>query len=100
MACPVCDKAWEIAVQIVKNAALALDRFGNALLLGDPNETISQRLGRAELKGNMAVRVIAMGICKVLGVITREPQHCQWANDPTRPSIGREIWHWSPKKDS
>lgn len=99
MACPVCDKAKAIAIQLVKNAALALDRFGNALLLGNPNETISQRLGRAELDGSMPVRILAKGICKVLSLISREAAHCQWALDPTRPSIGREIWPWSKPRD-
>jgi hypothetical protein len=32
------------------NILISLDQFGNSLLLGDPDETISSRLGRIKVK--------------------------------------------------
>jgi len=37
--------------QYLYNVALALDQFINALLLGDPDDSISGRVGRAERTG-------------------------------------------------
>lgn len=33
------------------NVAIAIDQFGNAVLGGEPDETISSRVGRASLRG-------------------------------------------------
>ena len=81
-------RACSFTRQLVLNGLLAADRAANALLLGDPNETISQRLGRAENAGNR----VAWALCRVLNVINRD--HCQWSLQPG-PSIGRQLWDWN-----
>jgi hypothetical protein len=85
MTCGACLFARQLAL----NWLLALDRLGNCVLLGDPSETISQRLGRAENAGNR----IAWAVCRVLNVIN--PDHCQWSLEPG-PSIGKQLWNWNP----
>lgn len=85
MSCAPCTVARQIAL----NFLLASDRLLNALTLGDPSETVSQRLGRAQRVGNR----IAIALCRVLNVINAN--HCEWSLQPG-PSIGAEVWHWSP----
>ena len=85
----MCCQPCAITRQIVLNALLATDRLLNALLLGDPSETVSQRLGRAQVAGNRVAAVV----CLALNAINRD--HCAWSLQPG-PSIGREIWRWTP----
>ena len=49
---------------------IALDKFVNAVLLGDPDETMSSRAGR--LQGNIKP---AYWFCKLLALIDR--RHCE-----------------------
>lgn len=53
------------------NILVALDQLGNALLNGDPDETISSRLAKLNRKGN---KVGVIG-CKVLDVFDKG--HCE-----------------------
>jgi hypothetical protein len=53
-----------------KNILLALDQFGNALIGGDPDETISRRAGRARNRGERWGCIF----CKLLEKI--DPRHC------------------------
>ena len=73
--------------QFVLNWLLAIDRLVNTVLLGNPNETLSQRLGRAQNAGSRPACVV----CRWLNVINAN--HCAWSLEPG-PSIGREIWRW------
>lgn len=61
----------------VLNILIAIDQFGNALTFGDPDETISSRLGRLELKHGGVIpwyrplsKVIAWGLDKI------DEDHC------------------------
>jgi len=65
MACRIC--------LYVKNNALALDQGLNALIGGSPRQTISSRLGRAELAG----KGWAAAFCRVLSWVFRENGHCR-----------------------
>ena len=92
MACTPCA----VVRQIAMNAALTLDLVLNACLLGLPGETVSRRTARARLDGSAAADVF----CKVLTaafnlVSTVQRDHCTWSLEPG-PSVGREVWHWSP----
>ncbi len=45
-------RALRILSQWAMNVLIALDQLGNALLGGDPDETISSRLGKAQERGS------------------------------------------------
>lgn len=64
MSCRVCSYAY--------NLVRWLDQGANALLGGDPRQTLSGRLGRAELAG---VRWAAR-LCVVISFVLRDPKHC------------------------
>lgn len=85
MACKACVIVRHYAL----NIGLAMDRLANAALLGNANETLSQRTARAELAGNRIARLA----CRLLGLIDRN--HCAWSLEPG--TIGMEIWSWNRK---
>lgn len=70
MACVICTWGY--------NLARWLDQGLNALTGGDPRQTLSSRLGRAELAGSKT----AAALCRVLGVLWRDPLHCIGAIRP------------------
>jgi len=57
-----------------RNIWIAIDQLVNAIFWGDPDETISSRLGKIYVKSAPARLV-----CKVISVFFREPKHCQRA---------------------
>lgn len=85
MSCNTCLKIR----QYVINQLLSFDHVINSLLLGDPNETLSQRTARAARYGKKLAKVI----CWCLNIINKN--HCEWSLQPG-PSIGKEIFAWSP----
>ena len=85
MTCKICG----IVRHYVLNIALAVDRLLNAALLGNANETLSQRTARAELAGNKFAKLA----CRIIGLVDRN--HCAWSLEPG--TVGSEIWPWSPK---
>ncbi len=68
MACPICRFLGAYAY----NWARLLDQAANTLIGGDPRQTVSARLGRAEQNGKMW----AARICKVISFAFREKDHC------------------------
>ncbi len=54
-----------------KDILIGVDQLGNALLRGDPDETISSRAAKAQLKG----KTWGCVLCKFLDKI--DPDHCQ-----------------------
>ena len=80
------------------NVAIAADRAGNALLLGDPAETISQRTARARAAGQRW----AVSACWLLTAAARalgsDEDHCTWALEPG--TSGKELWHWCKPTDA
>ena len=84
--------------QYVLNLLNLLDHAGNALLLGDANETISARTARAREAGSRA----AAAFCAVLTMGQRlvtfwqvKRDHCQYALDQSVLPNSREIWDWN-----
>jgi hypothetical protein len=71
------------------NFLLALDRLVNALLLGNANETISQRAARAQITGNR----IAAALCGFLDLF--DSGHCTDSLDPDSGTNAAEIWDWN-----
>ena len=59
------------------NILIALDRFGNAITGGDPEETISSRAGKAR----NADKFWGKALCPVLDWV--DPDHCATSIDPT-----------------
>lgn len=55
------------------NNLLSLDQSLNTLTGGDPDETLSSRLGKKVLKGD---GILPCVICKFLDVVFREKNHC------------------------
>jgi hypothetical protein len=53
-----------------KNVLIGLDQLANALLAGDPDETISSRLGKKQSNCK-----VCFFICRVLHVL--DPNHCK-----------------------
>lgn len=58
------------------NVLIAIDQLGNALTLGDPDETISSRAAKAQAKG----RRWGCILCRALNLIQRD--HCQRSLEP------------------
>ena len=60
----------------VWNILIALDRFGNAIAGGDPEETISSRAGKAR----NADKLWGKALCPILDWV--DPDHCTTSIDP------------------
>lgn len=59
----------------VLRVLIALDQFGNAIAGGDPDETISSRIGRRKKAGKLSWRTpLSMAIDIMLEKI--DPGHC------------------------
>lgn len=55
------------------NVLIAIDQLGNALIGGDPDETISSRLGKCSRAGCRACRLV----CRALSWLDPRPgDHC------------------------
>lgn len=69
----------------------AVDQFLSTVLGGHPDDTISQRLGRASLAGNRTAdlfRVLVDGLAGLAG----ESDHC--VNSLYGSTMVKEIWNW------
>jgi len=60
------------------NLWYAFDMFCNAVLAGDPTETMSSRLGKAKRAGNAGARIV----CWCLSLI--DPGHCDSSVDEAK----------------
>jgi len=72
--------------QYAYNVALAFDRFANAALGGDPDWTLSQRMGEAIREDRC---VGCYWLCRALALIDR--RHCRRAYDPLMQADQR-LW--------
>jgi hypothetical protein len=84
---------WNINGQLVKkyilNILIALDQLGNAILLGDPDNTISGRLGVAIYEGECR---LCKPICKLLDFVFRDKNHCKKSIEADEGK--RSLWDW------
>ncbi len=95
MTCPACSLLRQVAL----NLALLLDKTSNAILLGDPNETLSRRTARARDAGSHAAAVFCTALTAVWRAFGADVDHCAWAEQTG--SVGAEVWHWStPPSDA
>ena len=79
-------------MQYLINLLMAVDQFLSTVLGGHPDDTISQRLGRAHLSGNRGltdkVRSIIDFVCELFG----EKDHC--VNSLFGRTNAKELWNW------
>lgn len=60
----------------MKNIAVGIDQLGNAVLRGDPDETLSSRAAKARIKG----KLWGCWLCKVLDWLDKD--HCTKSLEP------------------
>lgn len=82
--------------QYLYNLGLGLDQFVNVLLLGDPDESISGRLGRAMQSGKPKwfVPPLAKANDALWLFVTGERNHCANAVELEECPGSKELWAW------
>lgn len=82
-------------MRLIYNLLLGIDQFGNILLFGSPDETISSRLGRAFTSGSPKWFVypfkalVDFMALKVAGQVN----HCVSSIEAER-ELNHELWSW------
>lgn len=82
------------------NLLLGLDQFINVILLGDPDESISGRLGRAQASGRPkwfvpgAKNLVDWGA----KVIAGQHNHCLESIEAEDQVFSKELWTWIKKE--
>lgn len=85
--------------QYLLNILMAVDQFASTILGGHPDDTISQRLGRAILAGekSMAIIIAVAAVDMLAKVLVGERDHC--VNSLKGKTDAREIWNWGGSRD-
>lgn len=79
--------------QYFLNLTMAVDQFISTVLGGHPDDTVSQRLGRAMTDNpNFVVRTSTATIDWLAFVIAGEEHHC--ASSLHGKTHAKEIWNW------
>ena len=95
--CFICNIANTIG-QILLNLLMLCDHIGNTLTLGDPNETMSARAGRARAAGRVWAKwfcTFLTGCAKLVTLGRYSQDHCTASMDGRIKPLGREIWSWA-----
>ncbi|MFO0447771.1 MAG: hypothetical protein ACK52I_03615 [Pseudomonadota bacterium] len=82
--------------QYLYNLGLGIDQMINVLLLGDPDESLSGRMGRAMLSGKPKWWVPA---CVKVNdwlwfILAGEIDHSANAVEPDENPMDKELWSW------
>jgi hypothetical protein len=82
--------------QYIYNLALSFDQFVNTILLGDPDESISGRCGRAIESGHPKwfVLPLAFLIDLLFLMVFGEEDHVKNAIEPEEQPHEKELWSW------
>lgn len=82
--------------QYVFNLLLGLDQFINVVLLGDPDESISGRLGRAHLSGHPKLFVEPLRKLVDYGAkgLAGQHDHCVNSVESEDQIYSKELWSW------
>ena len=77
------------------NIAVSIDQLGNVIMLGDPDETISSRLGRAILSGRPKwfVPSFAALVDFIFYKLDNQESHCLNSIEHEK-AYDSEIWSW------
>lgn len=86
---------YNFMIQYFVNLLMGIDQFVSTILGGHPDDTVSQRLGRAHLAGTMWTEPFRLVIDFL--VYPFEPDHC--LNSLFGRSNAREIWNWGGSRD-
>ena len=92
-------RKWGFLGRLAYNIALSADQFLNVILLGDPDESISGRTGRAVESGNPRyrwIRPLGAGIDFVFLHLFGEKDHIKNAIEPCE-DLNKELWSWIRK---
>jgi len=73
-----------LIAQYVMNVLIAIDQLGNALIGGDPDETLSSRFGKAKRRGEWWARPI----CRFLSLFDK--RHCMKSIHPDEGE--QQLW--------
>lgn len=90
------------AFRYLQNITLAGSRFVSAVLLGHPDDSISQRTARAWMLSPVHsprwkwLNFQMLAIDKVFELLVREENHC--LNSLHGESVAIELWSWSGKE--
>jgi len=82
--------------QFLYNLVLGMDQFLNVIILGDPDESLSGRTGRAILSGRPKwfVKPFQKVIDGLAYVLAGEVDHCINAVEPEERPFEKELWSW------
>jgi hypothetical protein len=85
-----------MARQLLYNFLLGSDQMLNVLLLGDPDESLSGRLGRAMASGRAKwwVPSCARTVDRLARWVSGEIDHCANAVEPEEAAMNKELWSW------
>lgn len=85
--------------QYLYNLALSFDQLLNAILLGDPDESISGRCGRAVASGKpkFFVKPMAKIVDFIFLILFKEKDHVKNAIEPEEFPHEKELWSWIKK---
>lgn len=87
-------------LRFLYNFGLGIDQFVNVLLFGDPDESLSGRLGRAMQSGRPKwfVRPLAQANDLLWLTLAGEKDHCAHAIEPEERPYEKELWSWIRKE--
>jgi hypothetical protein len=85
--------------QYFLNMAMALDQFASTILGGHPDDTISQRLGRAKLakSGSAIVEQSVKFVDSLAFLIVGEKNHC--LRSLNGKTDAKELWNWGGSRE-
>lgn len=84
---------WGYAMtQYFLNMLFALDQFLSTILGGHPDDTISQRLGRAHMAGVKAAEPFRVTLDWLVLILFGEDNHC--LRSLSGRSSVKELWNW------
>lgn len=83
--------------QYLLNLVFSFDQLLSAILGGHPDETLSQRLGRAHLAGVLWTEPMRFVVDLLFYLIEGLPDHC--LRSLSGDSGVREIWNWGGSRD-
>lgn len=83
-------------IQYLVNLIMALDQFVSTLLGGHPDDTVSQRLGRAHIAGVFWTEPFRVLLDAVAFVLAGEMNHC--LSSLSGKSSAKEVWNWGGRR--
>lgn len=84
--------------QYLLNCLMAVDQFISTVLGGHPDDTVSQRLGRAQISGGgKAIRLCADLVDAAAFILVKEKEHC--VRSLSGRTDAKELWNWGGSRD-